>query len=670
MKLLKTILILLVIVAIFGGAMFALNLYTGPIIEANSAGAANDRLNAVIPDGKAYEDITATLKDLPTGIIAVYKETSGLGYGVVFQAEQTQYSQAPMEITLGVTADGKISGVQIDSYNETADYDFRKKDPNYLASYIGKDSALADIGTVSGSTFSSTAFKNAVTTAMGVLIDNDLVKAGQKSPEQILTELIATVYPAMAPDGVLKTQKIDATGDITVAYRSTNNTGYAYIITKANASYLVIIDTNNEGKAYDVEGKDVTADNGDLIETALAHVEIDKLSVLLAVMPEGSALNTESLLYSADNAAASQLKDVPASVVNVYKEANGLGYIIRSAATSQYTGSTPMDIIIGVGADGKICGIQLAAHSESLIFGDDYPSTYIGKDSALAGVEVYAGSTFSSTAFKTAVEEAMGVLAANNLIAAGEKAPEQILAEMIPTLHTGLTSGGLLKAESVTASGNIVEGYKALNGSGYAFIIKSGDNMLLAIVNAIGNCKVYDTEGADVSASNQSVVDEAVAAANDKKDFTEAAGKMIVAGFADATEITAVDFDTFTNVVYAATFKSAEKTYYAFYSCPLTYGDSAMAVCTVVDENGAIVKQDVKEFLFGHGVEYLPIYGKGYGDVGSGAFKDYENKFGGMTSDKLTDDVLVSGATLSSTAVKLATGDVFNTFNSVKGGEQ
>ena len=103
MKLLKTILILIVIVAVFGGAMFALNLYTGPIIEANQAGAANDRLNAVMPGGAAYEDITATLSDVPANVTTVYKETSGLGYVILCTAE-SNYSNAPMEITLGVSA--------------------------------------------------------------------------------------------------------------------------------------------------------------------------------------------------------------------------------------------------------------------------------------------------------------------------------------------------------------------------------------------------------------------------------------------------------------------------------------------------------------------------------------------------------------------------------------
>ena len=106
MKLLNTLLILVIIVAVFGGSMFALNLYTGPIIEANLAGAANDRLNVVMPGGKNYEDITATLSDLPASVVKVNKETSGLGY-VIECTATSQYTQsAPMVIVLGVDATG------------------------------------------------------------------------------------------------------------------------------------------------------------------------------------------------------------------------------------------------------------------------------------------------------------------------------------------------------------------------------------------------------------------------------------------------------------------------------------------------------------------------------------------------------------------------------------
>ena len=265
MKLLKTFGILLIIAAIFGGAMFALNLYTGPIIEANNAGAANDRLNAVMPDGTGYEDITATLSDLPASVKEVYKETSGLGYVIICTAE-SDYSKAPMEITLGVAADGKISGVEITSYNDTESYDFRAKDPGYLASYVGKDSALADVGTVAGSTFSSTAFKNTITEAMNVLAANDMIAAGVKSDTQILEELIPTVAPGF-------TKLVDATvsGNIQKALKAENDTGFAYIMTSGDAtSYLAVVNAMGVCKVYDVEGKDVTAANAALATEAKA----------------------------------------------------------------------------------------------------------------------------------------------------------------------------------------------------------------------------------------------------------------------------------------------------------------------------------------------------------------------------------------------------------------
>jgi hypothetical protein len=283
-------------------------------------------------------------------------------------------------------------------------------------------------------------------------------------------------------------------------------------------------------------------------------------------------------------------------------------------------------------------------------------------------VGTVSGSTFSSTAFKESITAAMGVLTTNNLISAGVKTDEQILAEMIPTLHTGLTGAGLLKAEEIAGSGNIFAGYKALNGTGYAFIVTTGETKVLAIVNASGVCKVYDTTGADVTAANEAVVTEALAA-TETVDFTEAAEKMLLTKYADAVT-TPVAVPTFGNVVYASTFVSGGTNYYAFYSSPITYEDSAMAVLTVLDENGAIVTQDIKAFLFGHGIEYMPVYGQGYGDSASDAYNAYEGKFVGITGETLTDDVLVSGATISSTAVKLATADVFAAFTALKGGAQ
>lgn len=391
---------------------------------------------------------------------------------------------------------------------------------------------------------------------------------------------------------------------------------------------------------------------------------------LLAVMPEGAEFGGDALIYDKANASASTLNGVPASVLSVYKEKNGLGFAIRVTAESSYS-TAPMEITIGVTAEGKICGIQIDSYNDTASFDfrqkdPTYLDSYIGQDSALADVGLVAGSTYSSTAFKNAVSEALGVLIANDLITAGVKTDAQILEELIPTV-----APGIVKATELTASGNIQKALKSLNNSGFAYIMTEGEASYLAVVNAVGVCKFYNVEGTDVTADHETLVTEAKthASANQISYVANLTTKLGII-MANAENITPVEFDTFGNVLAAVSFQNEGANYYAFYSSPLTYDNNAMVIVTVLDENGAIVKQDIENILYGHGVEYLPVYGQGYGDTASGKYNSYEDLFSGMTSGTLNDSVLISGATISSTAIKTATADVFAAFESIKGGEQ
>ena len=382
---------------------------------------------------------------------------------------------------------------------------------------------------------------------------------------------------------------------------------------------------------------------GPIIEANNAGAANDRLN---AVMPGGN--NYEDITAT--------LQGVPASVVKVNKETSGLGFVIEAQATSQYTGSTPMDIVLGVDATGKICGLELAAHSESLIFGADYPSTYIGKDSALADVGLYAGSTFSSTAFKTAVEEAMGVLIANNLIVAGVKSDAQILEELIPTV-----AAGYVKPAEIEASGNIQKALKAENDAGFAYIMTEGEATYLVLVNATGVAKVYDVEANDVTADKAALADEAKAHASaNQKSYTDALITKAERMMEGATEITPLELDTYNTVVAAVSLKVGDATYYAFYS--RSYGFHQMDVYFVVDENGAIAKIDAKQFIFEE--EYF----MNFGGMDPAAYKA---GFVGVTADTYNGDIAtIATATMTSNAMKQSTEDAFACFNSIKGGEQ
>lgn len=402
MKLLKTFVILLVIVALFGGAMYGLNLYTGPIIEKNNAGAANDKLNAVMPGGTGYEDITATLSDLPASVTEVHKETSGLGYVILCTAESS-YSTAPMEITLGVSADGKISGVEITAYNDTESFDFRAKDPNYLTSYIGQDSALADVGLVAGSTFSSTAFKNAITEAMGILIANDMIAAGVKGDDQILTELIATVAP-----GFTKLTEEAGTGNIQKILTAENGTGFAYIVKSGNATVLAIVNAMGVCKVYNVEGADVTAENAGVVTEVTAHAATkpnkftDDLTAKIGRMMEGAADITPIALDT--------FNTVVSAASFTLDGATYYGFYARSIGFHQ------MDVFFVIDENGAITKMD----AKQFIFDEEYFMAFGGMDvgtykDGFVGItgETFTGdetiiatATMTSNAMKEATQDA------------------------------------------------------------------------------------------------------------------------------------------------------------------------------------------------------------------------------------------------------------------------
>ena len=424
MKLIKTILISLVICAVFGAAMFGINFYTGPIIEANNAGAELAPLLAVMPDGASFGadaliydangTVNTALVNVPESVISVYKEAKGLGY-VIRCTATSNYSTAPMEITIGIDAEGKICGIQIDSYNDTPSFDFREKDPNYLGSYIGKDSALADIGTVSGSTFSSTAFKTAVEGAMGVLIENNLIAAGVKSDAQILEELIPTVAP-----GFTKLTEATASGNIQKALKAENDTGFAYIMTEGEATYLAVVNATGVCKVYNVEGADVTADHAALADEAKAVAAAaqagytDALITKIGRMMEGA---TDFAALELDT-----FNTVVSAVSFKVGDANYYGFYSRSIGFHQ------MDVYIVIDENGAIAKID----AKQFIFDEEYFGAFGGMNvgeykGGFVGVTeetwtgdqaIIATATMTSNAMKESTTDAF---ASFNSIKGGEQ---------------------------------------------------------------------------------------------------------------------------------------------------------------------------------------------------------------------------------------------------------
>lgn len=408
MDLIKTLIIALIVIVVFGGTMFGIHFYTSPLIEKNNTGAIFAPAFAVMPEAKDFE-IVEDFENKPEDVIIVFKETSGKGY--VFRVNATsQFSKEPMELSIAISMEGVISGINLDKTTES-----KPITDGLLDSFIGNDGTLGNVEITGGTTFTGTAIKDAVAKGFEYLAANGLIKEAVKTPEQILDELTPTLHTGLSNEGLLKGNAItNASGNIVKGYDALNHTGFSLLM--KNGDNFVIAVTNNFGKVkvYDLEGKDITADNAAIVEEALAYQNANGKKYF-----QGEIVNYSKMMEGAQN-----FKEVNVDVFN---------YIAAAAefdvAGTKYYGFTAkaygfdsgiMNIYVIVDAEGKIVKVQadrvfidpsgyVPAPEDIKNYGDQF----VGKNDAASidGVEIVAGATLSSKAFKQATKDALSAFA-------------------------------------------------------------------------------------------------------------------------------------------------------------------------------------------------------------------------------------------------------------------
>lgn len=379
---------------------------------------------------------------------------------------------------------------------------------------------------------------------------------------------------------------------------------------------------------------------------------------LYAVMPDAAGFDQ---LYDAADPGSSALANIPASVQSIYGETGGMGYVLRLSTSEGYT-KQPIEFTLAIDAEGKISGVELTAYPETKDMGKEtYPQTYLGQDSTLANVSLVAGVTYSSTAFKNAVADGFAALIDNGLIGAGVKGDEQILTEMLADVFPGIVNptGTPQYEEQEIVCSYITKSLKALNDSGFALIMKNGDATYMAVCNAFGSVKIVDVDGNEVSDDAMAAEAKAYAEANivSHSDGDLNKVKLLVP---DASDVTPISLEGVYNSVTCA--YKAEGVGYVFVSRSYGYSNEPMVIYYVIDDNGAIVTMTADELILFK--EYFTSYQL---DESS-----YKAGFTGLTGDSFTgDEALISGATVSSDAIRVATEDAFAAFAAVNenGGE-
>jgi electron transport complex protein RnfG len=171
--------ILFAICAVAALCLGFVNQVTSPIIEEMNIQANNEARKIVLQDASTFEKMDDSVFKGNDLVAEVYKGLNGdtlVGYTI--KTTPNGYG-GEIELVVGISNDGKITGINIGNMSETPGLgskatepsfkdQFNDKDTKQLSVVKGKVSSDSEIQAISGATITSTAVTNGVNAAIEV----------------------------------------------------------------------------------------------------------------------------------------------------------------------------------------------------------------------------------------------------------------------------------------------------------------------------------------------------------------------------------------------------------------------------------------------------------------------------------------------------------------------
>lgn len=173
---------LLAICVVASLALGVTNEVTSPIIVQRGIQANNELRQAVLPEAKDFAQVKESVyKGIGDGMVAeVYEglDDTGEVVGYTIKTTPSGYGGA-IELMVGLSTDGKITGVKTGTMAETPGLGSKAADPAFIDQYKDKTAAALEVAkgsasgenqilAISGATITSTAVTNGVNTAIEV----------------------------------------------------------------------------------------------------------------------------------------------------------------------------------------------------------------------------------------------------------------------------------------------------------------------------------------------------------------------------------------------------------------------------------------------------------------------------------------------------------------------
>lgn len=347
-------------------------------------------------------------------------------------------------------------------------------------------------------------------------------------------------------------------------------------------------------------------------------------AALLEVFPNGGSFETVDI----------SSYTLPATVTQAYRAEKG-GYVVKMTTTGYASG---MVLMCGVSADGKIVGTKLISSGETPSIGGaaagSFAEAVLGKDlDSIDGVDTVAGATKTTTAYRSAVKDALNAAVILGGGSVDIRTEEEILRD---NLNAALPQGeGHFERYFFV---EVIEGvdaiYLADNDAGAVCVI--GERFIG--INASGQVLT------ECSAEDAQTVQNAMAAVN-------------------ATTTTDIDLTAYTDL--PTQLVSAQVTATGNYILEIkAAGYGIVGGDEYHEASGEYIRIRVSLTAQGRIIDCLTVSQKETDGIGSACENEsFYGQFDGKTEDTYNDIDAISGATLTTNGYKQA---ILRAFKSVK----
>lgn len=378
-KHIKSVISLTAICAVVALLLGITNFITAPIIKKQEDQKVAQALLVVLPNGEEFKNVDLSSYKLPATVTEAYSEKNG---GYVFKMTTTGYASG-LVILCGVDSEGKVTGATCIASSET-----NGAEKDYGSKFINKTADEVDsIDTVSGSTKTTLAYKNAVKDALNSFTILNGGSVDIRSEEEILADNLKTALSAA--DGkfteVFITEDI---GAISAVYSADNGAGFVFL-------------KGENFVATDSQGNVLTE-----TEEAL------KTEIASAAKKITSSKLTEIDITKYENISELVEKVYKTQSGNYVFELKAAGYGVRN----QYGSGEYIKIKVSLTGEGKIIACKTVSQKESENYGDacGKPSFYKqfnGKDeTTYSEIDAISGATTTTKAYKNAIAKAFETL--------------------------------------------------------------------------------------------------------------------------------------------------------------------------------------------------------------------------------------------------------------------